>query len=466
MKFQVRLFHYLCIIGTKQKNMTGLIGKYGSNYKSLLKLAVPIVIGQLGGIITGLADTIMVGQHSTAELAASSFVNNVLNTFIIFGTGFSFALTPLVGENLARNKKYVVSAWLKNGIVANLILSVVLMAILTVIYFNIDNFGQPEELMPLIRPYYVISMVSIIFVMLANSFRQFVEGITNPSVSMWILVSGNMLNIFGNYVLIYGKCGLPEMGLLGAGYSTLISRVFMLAMFVAVFLFRPSYKAYRKGFMRMWVLPNRLTRVAKLGVPIAFQQGLEAATFSLTAIMVGWLGSTELAAHQVVISISTISFTTYLGLGSATAIRTSFYKGARDWQQVRKTTVAGIHLGVIVSTLTCLALFIFRNDLSFVFSSDPQVAVIVVMLLPILMLYQYVDGAQIVLANALRGLADVKPIMWISFITNFLIAIPAGYVLGFPLGMGIRGIWLAYPIGFVFSVLLLAVRAKKTMGKN
>lgn len=446
--------------------MTGLIGKYGKNYASLLKLALPIIIGQLGGIITGLADTIMVGQHSTDELAAASFVNNVLNAFIIFGTGFSFALTPLVGENLARNKRFVVSAWLKNGIVANLLLSILLIAILVVIYFNVSHLGQPENLLPLIKPYFLISMVSIIFIMLANSFRQFVEGITDPSVSMWILISGNLLNIFGNYILIYGKCGFSEMGLMGAGYSTLISRIFMFAMFVLVFVVRPSYRVYRKGFKRMWVLPNRLMRVTKLGVPIAFQQGLEAATFSLTAIMVGWLGTTELAAHQVVIAISTISFTTYLGLGSATAIRTSFYKGAKDWDQVGKTTVAGIHLGVIVSTMTCLALFFFRNKISFVFSDDPAVAQIVILLLPILMLYQFVDGAQIVLANALRGLSDVKPIMWISFITNFLIAIPAGYILGFPLGFGIEGIWLAYPIGFLFSVALLAIRARKLIASG
>lgn len=446
--------------------MTGLIGKYGSNYKSILKLAIPIIIGQLGGIITGLADTIMVGQYGTNELAASSFVNNVLNAFIIFGTGFSFALTPLVGENLARDKRYVMSAWLKNGIVANFLLSLVLMAVLTVIYFNIDKFGQPVTLLPLIRPYFLISMISVIFIMLANSFRQFVEGITDPSVSMWILICGNVLNIVGNYVLIYGKLGFPEMGLVGAGWSTLFSRIFMFLMFVMVFLFRPSYKAYRKGFKRMWVLPNRLIRITKLGVPIALQQGLEAVTFSLTAIMVGWLTmntAENMAAHQVVIAISTISFTTYLGLGSATAIRTSFYKGAKDWAQVRRTTVAGIHLGLIVSTLTCLALFIFRDKISYVFSDNEMVSMIVISLLPILMLYQFVDGAQIVLANALRGLSDVKSIMWISFITNFLIAIPAGYILGFPCGMGIQGIWFAYPIGFLFSVTLLAIRARKLM---
>ena len=440
--------------------------RYKSNYISLLKLAVPIIIGQLGGIITGLADTIMVGQHSTQELAAASFVNNVLNAFIIFGTGFSFALTPRVGENFARNKKYVVAAWQKNSIVANLLLSIVLMAFLLLIYFNVGYLGQPEELLPLIKPYFAVSILSVVFVMLSNSYRQFVEAITNPSVSMWVLLSGNLLNIIGNYVLIYGKAGFPEMGLLGAGYSTLISRVFMFAAFVIVFMLKPSYRPYRKGFKRMWVLPNRLLRITKIGIPIAFQQGLEAATFSLTAIMVGWLGSTELAAHQVVISISTISFTIYLGLGSATAIRTSFYKGVKDWAQVRRTSVAGVHLGVIVSTITCIVLYLLRNDISFAFSDDPKVAVIVVALLPILMLYQYVDGAQIVLANALRGLSDVKSIMWISFVTNFLIAIPAGYILGFPCGMGIEGVWLAYPIGFVFSVILLGVRARRLMKGN
>ena len=121
---------------------------------------------------------------------------------------------------------------------------------------------------------------------------------------------------------------------------------------------------------------------------------------------------------------------------------------------------------MIVSLITCITLYVLRNDISFIFSDDPKVSTIVIMLLPILMLYQFVDGAQIVLANALRGLSDVKPIMWISFITNFLIAIPAGYILGFPLGMGIRGIWLAYPIGFVVSVVLLGMRARKLISSS
>ena len=158
--------------------MYNRIAGYKQYYKSLVMLGVPIIIGQLGAIITGLADTIMVGQHSTEELAAASFVNNVINAFIIMGTGFSYNLTPLIGQNLAMNKKIVIGGWLKNSLVANMTTTLLLIAVLLGIYLNLDSLGQPEELLPLIRPYFAVSLVSILFVMLYNSFRQFVEGTT------------------------------------------------------------------------------------------------------------------------------------------------------------------------------------------------------------------------------------------------------------------------------------------------
>ena len=170
--------------------MYNRIAGYKQYYKSLVMLGVPIIIGQLGAIITGLADTIMVGQHSTEELAAASFVNNVINAFIIMGTGFSYNLTPLIGQNLAMNKKIVIGGWLKNSLVANMTTTLLLIAVLLGIYLNLDSLGQPEELLPLIRPYFAVSLVSILFVMLYNSFRQFVEGIANPSISMWVLLTG------------------------------------------------------------------------------------------------------------------------------------------------------------------------------------------------------------------------------------------------------------------------------------
>ena len=446
--------------------MLHTLRKYKSDYLAIVSLAVPIIIGQLGGIITGLADTVMVGWHSTHELAAASFVNNVTNAFIITGTGFSFGLTPIVSEALAQKRYRAIGCWLRNGIVANVLTSLLIMAVLMGIYLNIERMGQPEELIPIIKPYFAVVMVSILFVMAANAFRQFVESITDAKVSMWILVIGNALNIVGNYVLIYGKCGLPEMGLYGAGVSTLMSRVIMLLLFVGVFLCRRKYAPYRLGFAASRVELTTLSRLNALGWPIGLQQGLEAATFCFTAIMVGWLGSMELAAHQIAITISTVSYTTFLGIGAAVAIRTGFFKGANDWLRVRKITVAGLHIGLMTASVVCVLLWVIHKDVSRLFTDSVEVMDIVVRLLPILILYQFFDGVQIILANALRGLADVKSIMWISFVTNFLIAIPVGYVLGFHCGMGITGIWIAYPAGFLFSDLLLGGRALLLMRRH
>lgn len=443
--------------------MSHLLHSYRSDYRNLITLALPIIIGQLGGIITGLADTLMVGWHSTEELAASSFVNNVINAFIITGTGFSFGLTPLIGGELAQHRHRAVGRWLRNSLVANLTTVALTIAILLGIYLNLDRMGQPEELLSLIRPYFAITLVSLVFLMATNAFRQFVEAISDPKVSMWILIVGNTLNIIGNYILIYGKCGLPELGLYGAGISTLVSRIIMLLLFVVVFAVKRRYRPYRLGFLASRADGASWRRLNALGWPIGLQQGLEAGTFCITAIMVGWLGSMSLAAHQIVLTISTFSYTTFLGIGAAVAIRTGYFKGAGDWAQVRKITAAGLHIGVVTAAIVCVILLLVQYDISALFTSDAEVTAIVISLFPIVILYQFFDCAQIILANALRGLADVKIIMWVSLITNFLIAIPSGYLLGFPCGWGIRGVWMAYPIGFFFSVLLLGRRALHLM---
>ena len=446
--------------------MIQTIKNYKQHYKSLITLGIPIIVGQLGAIVTGLADTIMVGQHSTAELASASFVNNVINAFIILGTGFSYNLTPLIGENLAKNKYIAIGGWLKNSLVANFTTTLLILAVLAGMYFNLDLLHQPAELMPLIRPYYLITLTSVLFVMIANSFRQFVEGIANPSVSMWVLLIGNLLNIIGNYILIYGKFGAPELGLFGAGISTLVSRIIIWVLFILVFIRRTAYAPYRKGIAAIRISRHSWKKLNIIGWPIGLQQGLEAGTFCVTAIMIGWLGSLALAAHQIAITISLISFTVYLGLGSAVAIRTSYYKGADNWFMVRKITIAGIHIALAIVFMVCLTLFLTKDFLGFLFTDDVAVNDIVKTLLPILMLYQIGDSIQIVLTNSLRGLADVKVIMWISFLAYFVVAIPFGYACGFIFGWGISGVWLAYPIGFACSVTLLGLRMKKQISRN
>lgn len=191
-----------------------------SNYRALLWLGIPIVIGQIGVIILGFADTLMIGHHSTHELAAASFVNNMFNLAIIFSTGFSYGLTPIVGSLFGQNRCEEVGRTLKNSLAANTLLAAIVCLVMAVLYWNIDKLGQPEELLPTMRPYYLVLLASLPFVLWFNGFKQFTDGITDTRISMWILLGGNVLNIIGNYLLIYGKAGFPELGLLGAGGLT------------------------------------------------------------------------------------------------------------------------------------------------------------------------------------------------------------------------------------------------------
>lgn len=199
---------------------------YPDHYRKLITLGVPIIIGQIGMIILGFADTIMIGHHSTEELGAASFVNNLFNLVIIGSTGFSYGLTPVIGQLFGHNDRSAIGGKLKNALLANFIVALVFILGMTVLFFNIDNLNQPAELIPLIKPYYLVLLGSLIFILLFNAFKQFADGIMDTRTSMWILLIGNLIHIVLNYALIYGAAGLPELGLFGAGISTLFSRAF------------------------------------------------------------------------------------------------------------------------------------------------------------------------------------------------------------------------------------------------
>ena len=237
--------------------MKHLLQTYGGHYRALFFLGLPIVIGQLGVIVLGFADTLMIGHHSTPELAAASFVNNMFNLCIIFSTGFSYGLTPVVGGLYGNNRLAEAGQALRCSLAANVLVAFLQMAIMTVLYLNVEKLGQPEELIPLIKPYYLVLLASLPFVMLFNGFKQFTDGITDTQTAMWILLGGNALNIAGNYVLINGKLGFPEWGLLGAGVSTLVSRIVMVVVFALIVLRGRRFRRYRAGFFRRGEIPLR-----------------------------------------------------------------------------------------------------------------------------------------------------------------------------------------------------------------
>jgi MATE family multidrug resistance protein len=334
---------------------------------------------------------------------------------------------------------------------------------MTVLYFNIERLDQPTELIPLIKPYYIILLISIIFILAFNAFKQFAEGITDTKTPMWILLACNLINITGNYILIYGKLGLPEMGLLGAGVSTLFSRILMLIVFIIIFFRAKRYRIYVTGFLEEAFNLRDFKILNNLGWPVGLQMGMEAASFSLSAIMIGWIGTIALGGHQIMLSVSQIGFMMYYGMGAAVTVMVSNYRGKGDIVNIRRSASAGFHLIMLMAVLVSVLLYLLRSYIGGWFTNSEAVGTMVAGLIIPFILYQFGDGLQITYANALRGIADVKPMMLIAFIAYFIISLPLGYFFAFTAGWEAYGVWMAFPFGLTSAGVMLYVRfIKKT----
>ena len=234
--------------------------------------------------------------------------------------------------------------------------------------------------------------------------------------------------------------------------------VVMVIVFAVIFFCTRRYHIYKEGFLHNTLNRADFLHLNKLGWPIAMQMGMETASFSLSAIMVGWIGTTALAAHQVMLAISQICFMMYYGMGAAVAVRVSNFRGQNDRMNVRRSAYAGFHIMMLIALIGALPIFLLRNELGGWFSDSPAVSVMVAQLIIPFIIYQFGDGLQINFANALRGIADVKPMMYIAFIAYFLISLPAGYFFGFIMDWGIIGIWMAFPFGLTTAGILYYLR--------
>ena len=442
------------------------LSAYKRHYKETMRLGIPIMLGQLGIIIVGFADNIMVGHHSTDELAAASFVNNFFNLVFIAGMGFSYGLTPIIGNHYAREEYAEAGQMLRNSLFINFIVGILLSLFMLVLLQNIHILKQPEELMPYIIPYYILQLFSVIFTMLFNAFKQFSDGTTDTLTPMFIMLGANVLNIFGNYLLIYGNWGCPELGLTGAGISTLASRILTFGVFCLLFAFCPRYKVYREGFSRGTINRQGQMKLLKLGVPVGFQMGVETGSFSLSVIMMGWLGSIALAAHQVVGVITTLGFMVYYGIAAAVAIRVSAYKGRGEQKEIRYASFAGLHLIAITAAAVMALIIIFRDEMGYLITPEKEVVQLVALLAWPVVLYQISDGLQILFANALRGIADVRYMAYAAFCCHFLLALPIGYVCGFLLDWGAIGVWCGFPISLTTLGILLWRRFNRLTSIN
>lgn len=426
-----------------------------NHYKETIRLGVPIMLGQLGIIVVNFADNIMVGHHSTQELAAASFVNNFFNLAFIFGMGFSYGLTPIIGRLFAQGNREEAGATLKSSLVINLAIGILLSLCMLFLLLNLDWLNQPEELYPYILPYYMLQLFSVIFAMLFNAFKQFSDGTTDTLTPMYIMLSANILNIIGNYFLIYGHGGFPELGLTGAGISTLFSRILTFVVFFFLFFKRQKYAAYLKGFRAASVSKERILNLARLGLPVGFQMGVETASFSLSVIMMGWLGSIALAAYQVAGVITTLGFMLYYGIGAAVSIRVSNFYGNHNFREIHQAVKAGFLIMLCSMSLFLAFLLLFRTQIGYLFTPESDVVHLVAIFCWPMMLYQFGDTLQILFANALRGLTDVHYMAKMALLCHFGLALPIGYLCGFILEWGALGVWCGFPISLTTLGLLL-----------
>lgn len=366
--------------------------RYTTHYRALVSLGVPIVVGQIGNVVLGFADTLMIGHHSMMELAAASFVTTMFTLIVIFAMGFSYGLTPIVGAMFGRGEKEEIGGILRNSLAANGLMAVIL--------------------------------------------------------------GGNVLNIFGNYVLIYGAFGMPELGLLGAGISTMVSRIVMFVAFVAVFVFHRSYAPYRRGYAAGRLNRADFRRINTLGWPVAMQLGMECAAFSLSAIFVGWIGITALAAHQVTLTASQLLYMVNSGMAAAIAVRVSYFHGQGDTAAVRDAAYAGFHVIMLIAFVLSVPVFLLRNTFSYWFTDSAEVCVLVSQTVIPLIVYQFGDGLQYTFANALRGISCVRPLIWIAFFSYFVVSLPLGWFLGIHSGWGLVGVWSAFPVCLLCAGIL------------
>ena len=434
-----------------------------SHYSATLRLGLPIAIGQLGVIILGFADTLMVGRYSTDALAASAFVNNLFTLFTFLLMGYSYGLTPIVSALFGQGKQAEAGEQLKPALLSGTVFCLLLMAVWGIAFFNLEHFGQPDELLPLIRPYFLVILVSMIFVMLYNELRQFTDGLTHTTLGMYTLIIGNAFNILGNWLLIYGPGPFPEMGLLGAGIATLLARVLMVVLMVAALWWKKGYAPYREGFARCRASLDGMRAIVRASLPIAIQMGLECAAFTMSAVMAGWVGKVELAAYQVMVTIGTLGFLLYYSFGAGTSIRVANFYGQHDRTNVFHAAAAGRNLLLLMAACSSLLIYLLAEPLIRVFTTDTAVIAISLSLIPLLVLYQFADAMQICYANILRGTGHVLSMMRIAIISYLIVNIPVAFFLGFPLGWGVKGIFLAFFIGLFTAATLFFWEYRKAM---
>lgn len=426
--------------------------------KFTLELAYPIIIGQLGLIMMGVVDSVMVGELGATPLAASALANSYVILIFIVGLGVSFAVTPLVAIEVGARRKSGCGVLFRQSLIVNMIIGFLTAVFTFFASYLLVYFDQPEAVVELAQSYTVLIGISALPLMLFQTYKQFIEGLSIMRPAMIITLIANIINIFANWIFIYGNLGMPALGLDGAGIATLSSRIFMAWLLMFYVTKAKYFKQFDVSFHFKNINFPVIKKILKLGLPSGFQYFFEVGAFSFAVVMVGWLGTKQLAAHQIAINLASISFMAVLGISAAGAIRVGNAVGKQNIKEIRRAGFTALVLGPSIMAFAGIIFVILRNYLPSLYVEDNDVISIASTLLVIAALFQLSDGTQAVGIGVLRGLTDVKGLTIITFIAYWIIGLPIGYYLGFNKFMGVEGIWIGLSIGLTASAIMLTLR--------
>ena len=431
-----------------------------------LLLAYPVVLSQLGHILVSVCDSVMVGQTGKIPLAAVSLGVSTTTVLLVLGLGLSMGSVPLVAAADGRHDHPELGRLLVATVGLNTLAGLVLAGLSMLVPLVIGHLGQPPEVVALAGPWVRLVGWSLFPLMVFQGFREFAEGLGLTRQAMFLSIGANLVNALLCYVLIFGHWGAPAMGLMGSGWATLVARILMAALMALYVLRAERLRPYREAATH-WLRPDpaAVRRLLALGAPIGVQMMFEMGAFSFSALMIGWLGATSLAAHQIAINVASVTYMAASGIAAAATIRVGKLRGSGDLAGARQAGFAAYVLTAAFMGSMALLLIVFRHRIPYFYNDDPQVVAQATGLLLIAALFQLSDGLQVVGLGALRGLEDVKIPSVVSLLAYWAVALPLGYTLGFVLKLGAPGVWtgLLTGLSIVAGVLLVRFRRESTV---
>lgn len=415
----------------------------------MFKLAWPVVLSEIGWMMMGVVDTIMVGRVSPEAIGGVSIGSVLHFTVAVFGMGVLLGLDTLVSQAFGGHRLDECHTWLLHGVYLSLALLVPLTLLLLLCFPLLPAWGIDPAVLRQTFPYFSALMWGLLPLLLFCSFRRYLQAINQVKPILFAMISANVVNVFGNWILIFGKLGAPAMGAEGAGWSTTMSRVYMMAVLLVAIVWHE-----RREQSGMWQTPltleiARIWRLLRLGCPAAIQITLEVGVFAAATTLAGRLTPVALAAHQIAMQVASLTFMVPLGMASAGAVRVGQALGRCDPGGAERSGWMALALGAGFMSLAGLGLLFMTRPIMRVFTIDATVVTLGASLLLLAAVFQLFDGIQVVTTGILRGAGDTRTPMVCNFIGHWMIGLPVGYAFCFKMGWGVFGLWIGLSLGLI-----------------